>query len=60
MVPLLPVGAELLGGLELGGVAIATMVSYLTGTPTLFVRKQTETDRTCRRRRVLTLGELSF
>jgi orotate phosphoribosyltransferase len=58
MVQLLPVGAELLGGLELGGVAIATMVSYLTGTPTLFVRKQTETDV---RRRVLTVkGELSF
>ena len=27
MVPLLPANAELLGGLELGGVPIATMVS---------------------------------
>lgn len=40
MVPLLPADTELLGGLELGGVPIATMVSSLTGLPALFVRKQ--------------------
>jgi len=40
MVPLLPPETELLGGLELGGVPIATMVSSLTGLPALFVRKQ--------------------
>ena len=40
MVPLLPAGTELVGGLELGGVPIATMVSSLTGIPALFVRKQ--------------------
>jgi len=40
MVPLLPPDADLLGGLELGGVPIVTMVSALTGTPALFVRKQ--------------------
>ena len=40
MVPLLPPETELLGGLELGGVPLATMVSSLTGLPTLFVRKQ--------------------
>ncbi len=39
MVPLLPEGTELLGGLELGGVPIATMVSAKTGLSTLFVRK---------------------
>ena len=39
MVPLLPRGVDLLGGLELGGVPIATNVSSLTGTPALFVRK---------------------
>jgi orotate phosphoribosyltransferase len=39
MVPLLPEGTEQLGGLELGGVPIATMVSSLTGLPALFVRK---------------------
>ncbi|WP_345761673.1 orotate phosphoribosyltransferase [Diaminobutyricibacter sp. McL0608] len=40
MVPLLPTDTEALGGLELGGVPIATMVSSLTGLPTLFVRKE--------------------
>jgi orotate phosphoribosyltransferase len=40
MVDLLPQDTELLGGLELGGVPIATVVSTLTGHPTLFVRKQ--------------------
>jgi len=39
MVPLLPEGTELLGGLELGGVPIATMVSAKTGIPALFIRK---------------------
>ena len=43
MVSLLPAEADLLGGLELGGVPIATVVSQLTGTPTLFVRKQAKT-----------------
>ncbi|MHA7984529.1 orotate phosphoribosyltransferase [Rathayibacter sp. CAU 1779] len=40
MVPLLPPDTEALGGLELGGVPIATMVSSLTGLPALFVRKE--------------------
>lgn len=40
MVALLPGDTELLGGLELGGVPIATAVSNLTGIPALFVRKQ--------------------
>ncbi len=40
MVDLMPEGTELLGGLELGGVPIATMVSARTGLPALFVRKQ--------------------
>ena len=39
MLPLLPRGTELLGGLELGGVPIATMVSSMTGVPALFIRK---------------------
>lgn len=39
MVPLVPADTELLGGLELGGVPIATMMSSLTGLPALFVRK---------------------
>ena len=40
MVPLVPEGADLLGGLELGGVPIVTVLSGLTGTGALFVRKQ--------------------
>lgn len=48
MVPLIPTNGQLLGGLELGGVPIATMVSSMTGTPTLFVRKQAKTYGTCR------------
>jgi orotate phosphoribosyltransferase len=40
MIPLLPADAQLLAGLELGGVPIATMLSQLTGLPTLFARKQ--------------------
>lgn len=40
MVPLLPHDTEVLGGLELGGVPIATMISSLTGIPAVFVRKE--------------------
>ncbi len=36
---LVPQDAEALAGLELGGVPIATMLSQITGLPTLFVRK---------------------
>ena len=48
MVPLLPPGTELLGGLELGGVPIATMVSARTGIPALFVRKKAKDYGTCK------------
>ena len=48
MVQLLPGDTELLGGLELGGVPIATMVSSLTGHPALFVRKQAKEYGTCK------------
>ena len=48
MVPLLPEDTELLGGLELGGVPIATMVAQLTGTPALFVRKKAKEYGTCK------------
>jgi len=40
MVELLPEGTELLGGLELGGVPIATMVAAKTGIPAIFIRKE--------------------
>ena len=48
MVPLLPEDTELLGGLELGGVPIATIVSSLSGHRTLFVRKQAKEYGTCK------------
>jgi len=48
MVELLPDGTDLLGGLELGGVPIATMVSAKTGIPALYVRKQAKTYGTCK------------
>lgn len=48
MVPLIPGGTELLGGLELGGVPIATAVSARTGLPALFVRKQAKEYGTCK------------
>ncbi len=40
MAALLPADADLLGGLELGGVPLATLLSHATGLPALFVRKQ--------------------
>jgi orotate phosphoribosyltransferase len=40
MVPLLPGGTEVLAGLELGGVPIATALSLRTGLPAAFVRKE--------------------
>lgn len=43
MAPLLPSDTDALGGLELGGVPIATMLSSLTGIPCVFVRKQAKT-----------------
>ena len=48
MVPLVPTDSDLLGGLELGGVPLATVLSQLTGIPTLFVRKTAKTYGTCR------------
>jgi len=40
MVPLVPAGTEVLAGLELGGVPIATALSLRTGIPAAFVRKE--------------------
>ena len=48
LVDLLPDGVEALAGLELGGVPLATVVSQLTGLPTLFVRKKAKDYGTCR------------
>jgi orotate phosphoribosyltransferase len=46
-VPLVPEGTEVLAGLELGGVPIATALSQVTGIPAAFVRKEAKTYGTC-------------
>lgn len=48
MVDLVPANVDMLGGLELGGVPLATLLSHMTGLPTLFVRKEAKTYGTCR------------
>src|SRR3954463_12554724 len=45
---LVPSGMDALAGLELGGVPLATMISQVTGLPTVFVRKEAKTYGTCR------------
>ncbi|MGE3345739.1 MAG: orotate phosphoribosyltransferase [Vicinamibacterales bacterium] len=44
---LVPPGVQALGGLELGGVPLATQLSQVTGLPTLFVRKAAKQYGTC-------------
>ena len=48
MRPLVPRDTELLGGLELGGVPLATVLSARTGLPSLFVRKKAKEYGTCK------------
>jgi orotate phosphoribosyltransferase len=48
MVDLVPADVDMLGGLELGGVPLATLLSHMTGLPALFVRKEAKTYGTCR------------
>lgn len=48
MVGLVPADTELLGGLELGGVPLATLLSARTGVPALFVRKRAKEYGTCK------------
>jgi orotate phosphoribosyltransferase len=48
MVPLLPDGTELLGGLEMGGIPIVTVVSAQSRIPALFVRKVAKSYGTCK------------
>ena len=47
MLPLVPAGAEVLAGLELGGVPIATAMSLESGLRTVFVRKKAKEYGTC-------------
>lgn len=47
MAELLP-ACDVLAGMELGGIPIATVLSQLTGIPTVFMRKQPKTYGTCK------------
>ncbi|KGB56833.1 Orotate phosphoribosyltransferase [Sphingopyxis sp. LC81] len=47
MIPLLPKGTEVLAGLELGGIPIATAISLATDLPAAFVRKEAKEYGTC-------------
>jgi orotate phosphoribosyltransferase len=48
LLPLIPKDVDALAGLELGGIPIATVLSQLSGLPTLFVRKAAKQYGTCR------------
>lgn len=48
MAALLPDETEIIAGLELGGVPLATAISLETGLPAAFVRKEAKTYGTCR------------
>lgn len=47
MAPLIPAGTEVLAGLEMGGIPIATALSLETGIPCVFVRKEAKNYGTC-------------
>ena len=48
MAPLVPVGTEVLAGLEMGGIPVVTALGRHTGLPCAFVRKQAKSYGTCR------------
>ena len=47
MVSLIPPGTEILAGLEMGGIPVATALSLETGLPAVFVRKEAKSYGTC-------------
>ncbi len=47
MISLIPAGTEILAGLEMGGIPIATALSLKTGLPVCFVRKSAKDYGTC-------------
>jgi orotate phosphoribosyltransferase len=48
MVALIPPGTEILGGLEMGGIPIVTMLSQATGLPAAYIRKEAKEYGTCK------------
>lgn len=47
LAPLIPPGTQILAGLEMGGIPIATALSLHTGIPAIFVRKKAKDYGTC-------------
>ena len=47
MAPLIPKGTEVLAGLEMGGIPVATALSLETGIPCAFIRKKAKDYGTC-------------
>src|SRR5690349_11458711 len=47
LAPKIPAGTEILAGLEMGGIPVATALSLQTGIPALFVRKKAKDYGTC-------------
>jgi len=48
MSKLIPANTDVLAGLEMGGIPVATALSLLTGIPVIFVRKKTKEYGTCK------------
>lgn len=48
LAPLVPEGTEVLAGIEMGGIPVATALSLETGIPAAFVRKEAKAYGTCR------------
>lgn len=48
MMPLIPAGTEVLCGLEMGGIPVVTMLSFHSGLPAAFIRKESKSYGTCR------------
>ncbi|MFD1675055.1 orotate phosphoribosyltransferase [Alicyclobacillus fodiniaquatilis] len=48
MASLIPEGTEILAGLEMGGIPLATAISIETGIPVVFVRKKAKAYGTCK------------
>lgn len=48
MVPPIPVGTEVLAGLEMGGIPIVALLSQVTGLPSAYIRKEPKEYGTCR------------
>lgn len=48
LAPRLPAGYDVLAGLEMGGIPVATLLAQVTGKPALFVRKKAKEYGTCK------------